>query len=168
MVTAEERANQLFTTNRSEVPETAIKYAEHLCRKLAGCSEVIIEAYRAYAEIIEGRQTETPSDEETRLWFREHLFRKACFESMARHIADETPLTDELFQEGGWTQSINGFGRLIHGEGDFIELFFLESDEAGVYHASMMQSSPPDSIAITGRDFRTRGDVYLLLAALGG
>lgn len=47
-------------------------------------------------------------------------------------------------------------------------LFLLEGGDTGVYHASMMQSDPPDTIAVTGRAFRTRGDVRLLLAALGG
>ena len=80
---------------------------------------------------------------------------------------DPTPLSDEWFETQGWEESMNGFGKLIDGDGHVIELFLLEGEEGGIYHASMMQSDPPDSILITGRTFSTVGDVDLLLAALG-
>lgn len=82
---------------------------------------------------------------------------------------DLEPITDEWLLSICSDETMNGHSVLIDGHGgDPIELYLREDRQnAGTYKASMMQSTPADSIAITGRSFRTRGDVRLLFAALG-
>lgn len=81
---------------------------------------------------------------------------------------DDTPITHEWLETIFPDETMNGHCLLIDSEGHPIELYLAEDfDEPGVYRASMMQSDPADSIAITGRTYKTRGDVHLLLNALG-
>lgn len=82
---------------------------------------------------------------------------------------DSKPLSREWLESIFTDETINGHCILIDGDdGHPIELFLAEDMVViGVYRAHMMQSDPPDTISITGRVFKTRGDVRLLLAALG-
>lgn len=55
MDTAIQRASELFfKTPGNLVPENAKKYRDHMCRKYAGCGEVILTAFAHYAQIDEG------------------------------------------------------------------------------------------------------------------
>lgn len=82
--------------------------------------------------------------------------------------ADQTPLDREWLQSIFDGETMNGFCLLVDGIGDVVELFLLEDlDKLGIYRASLMQSTPADIVAITGRGFGTRGSVHLLLNALG-
>jgi len=93
-----------------------------------------------------------------------------CFASrVAESKDDEAPVTDDWLGTIFNNISINGHSLLIDGgDGDPVELFILEDlTEAGKFGVSLSQSNPADCIAITGRYFRTRGDVRSLLASLG-
>lgn len=54
MMQASRRAHELFNAKGSAVPEKARKYRDHMCRKYAACSEVILAAFAHYAQIEEG------------------------------------------------------------------------------------------------------------------
>lgn len=93
--------------------------------------------------------------------------RKRASHCSPANYEDSTPITHEWLESVFPDKTINGYGLIIDGEGDPIELYLLEDlEDEGIYRASMMQSDPADSIAITGRVFKTRGDVHLLLNAL--
>ena len=54
-MTATQRASELFfKTPGNLLPENAKKYCDHMCRKHAGCAEVILTAFAHYAQIDEG------------------------------------------------------------------------------------------------------------------
>ena len=60
-MTATQRANELFCdTPGALIPPNAKKYRNHMCRKHATCSEVILTAFAHYAQIDEG----LPCDDE--------------------------------------------------------------------------------------------------------
>ena len=54
-MTATQRANELFCDiPNALVPPKARKYRDHMCRKHAACSEIILTAFAHYAQIEEG------------------------------------------------------------------------------------------------------------------
>lgn len=50
---AVQRACEMFNAPGNQVPQLAREYANALCRKYGGCSEVIITAFAHYAQIEE-------------------------------------------------------------------------------------------------------------------
>ena len=61
-MTAIERAQDLFTNYRmSQLPPMAYDYMRHLARQIGACGEVMLTAYAAYAELVEGCE---PADAE--------------------------------------------------------------------------------------------------------
>jgi hypothetical protein len=85
-----------------------------------------------------------------------------------RDYADDRPLFRECLEElFNHPEEMNGIRRLIDGgSGDPIELWLAE-DKPGEWIASLLQSNGNDHVVITGRVFRTVGELNLLLDALG-
>jgi hypothetical protein len=52
--TAEERGMQMMRIPMSQLPEVATDYAQHLCRQVGMCMEVLLTAWTVYAQIVEG------------------------------------------------------------------------------------------------------------------
>jgi len=55
-----ERGQEMMVKPMASLPVPALKYAAHLCSRLGKCMEVLLTAYTAYAQIIEG----LPCDDE--------------------------------------------------------------------------------------------------------
>lgn len=70
-----DRATELFEMPGKRVPQLAREYAQHLCFKFAGCSEVILTAYCHYAQYVEKLSCDDPMykiDNEGLNWFNSH------------------------------------------------------------------------------------------------
>lgn len=63
--TATRRAHELFHTAGNLVPVNATKYRNFMCRKYAGCSEVILTAFAHYAQIEEHLPCDAIDDQVT-------------------------------------------------------------------------------------------------------
>lgn len=53
-MTSVERGIELLHIPMKDVPLSARQYAQQICHDLGGCIEVILTAYAAYAECVEG------------------------------------------------------------------------------------------------------------------
>ncbi len=84
---------------------------------------------------------------------------------------DMTPITDEWLAEIFPCHSINGYSLVIDAQvagADPVQLFILEDiDSPGMFTATLQQSYLEDIVSITGRKFRVRGYVQMLLSVLG-
>lgn len=84
---------------------------------------------------------------------------------------DMTPITDEWLASIFPCQSINGYSLVIDAQvagADPIQLFIVEDlDSPGMFTATLQQSYLEDIVSITGRKFRCRGYVQMLLDILG-
>lgn len=73
-MTAEERGIEMMHIPIKDLPKLAREFANHLCKLLGGCGEVLLTAWTVYAQVVEGL---TCSDslymarEEDKQWFAE-------------------------------------------------------------------------------------------------
>jgi hypothetical protein len=69
-----ERGQQMMHVPMDQLPEAALKFAAHLCRKFGMCGEVMLSAYITYAQVEEGLPCEDSLyklTEEHRGWYEE-------------------------------------------------------------------------------------------------
>ncbi len=53
-MTAEQRGLAMMEIPMKDLPHLAVKFAQHLCRKVGMCSEVLLTAWTVYAQCAEG------------------------------------------------------------------------------------------------------------------
>jgi hypothetical protein len=73
---AMKRAGEMMSIPMKDVPPLALKFAKKLCQKYGGCGEVVLTAYAAYAQSVEGLSCDDDLyqvGEEDRQWFKEEL-----------------------------------------------------------------------------------------------